>query len=90
MALVHGLAFLMMVVIAYGVNFVVAMHKPEEQTFGHGAFHGAMMALIYALPVIAIHYLYQRKSLKLFLIDGGYVVALFALIGAVVAVLNLG
>ncbi|MFT5167530.1 MAG: hypothetical protein ACI8P3_002768 [Saprospiraceae bacterium] len=52
--------------------------------------HGALIALQYALPAVAIHYLYQRKSLKLFLIDAGYVLAFFALSGGVVAALKLG
>ncbi|MFT4599117.1 MAG: hypothetical protein ACI9WM_001369, partial [Arenicella sp.] len=38
----------------------------------------------------AIHYLYQKKSLKLFLIDASYIVALLALSGGVMAALHLG
>ncbi len=86
----HGLAFLMMCVISYGINFIVNMHELADQTFVHGAFHGAMSALIYAVPVVAIHYAYQRKSLKLFLIDGSYCVAFMALSGGVMAALKLG
>lgn len=89
-AMTHGLAFLMMCVISFFLNYYFSYHKVEEQTFTHGAFHGAMMALSFAVPVIAIHYLYQRKSLKLFLIDAGYVVAFFALSTAVMGALKLG
>lgn len=90
MARTHGLAFLMMIILSYAINYIVNLHDIAEQTFVHGAFHGAMSALLYAIPVVAIHYLYQRKSLKLFLIDAGYVVAFFALSGAVMAALKLG
>lgn len=90
MGMTHGLAFLMMCVICYFMNEYVNYHAIEEQTFVHGAFHGSIIALTFALPAIAIHYLYQRKSLKLFLIDGGYVVAFFALSTAVMAALKLG
>lgn len=89
-ALTHGLAFLMMVVIAFGINFIINMHTPEEQTFTHGAFHGIMAAVMFGLPAVAINYLYQKKSMKLFLIDGGYLVAFSALAGGVMAALNLG
>ena len=36
-AMTHGLAFLMMVVIAYAINFVIGFHDIAEQTFTHGA-----------------------------------------------------
>ncbi len=90
MAMTHGLAFLMMCVIAYAINTYVNYHDPKDQTFIHGGMHGALFALYYALPVVAIHYLYQRKSLKLYLIDAGYVLAFMALQGGVLAVLKLG
>ncbi|MGB0849758.1 MAG: DUF1761 domain-containing protein [Bacteroidia bacterium] len=90
MARTHGLAFLMMVVLSYAVNVIIGYHSVEEQTFVHGAFHGGQAGLMYAAPAIAINYLYQKKSLKLFLIDAGYVISFMALSGAVMAVLNLG
>ena len=90
MALTHGLSFLMMLVISFGINYIINMHEVADQTFVHGAFHGAMSCLIYGLPLIAIHYLYQRKSMKLFLIDAGYAVAFFALSGGVMSALKLG
>ena len=90
MARTHGLAFLMMVVIAFGINFVINLHTPEEQTFTHGAFHGFLSAALYCLPAVTIHYLYQRKSLKLWLIDGSYILAFSALAGGVMAILKLG
>lgn len=86
----HGLAFLMMLILAYSTNFVIGFHDIAEQTFTHGAFHGLLGALLYCLPAIAINYLYQRKSLKLFLIDGGYLVAFMALMGGILAALKLG
>lgn len=90
MAMTHGLAFLMMVILSYAVNFIVNLHDVSEQTFTHGALHGAMAAAMYCVPAVAINYLYQRKSLKLFLIDASYVVAFLALSGGVMAALKLG
>ncbi len=89
MAVTHGLAFLMMCVLAFAINFVIGMHPVEEQTFAHGAFHGLMSAVMYCLPAVAIHYLYQKKSLKLFLIDGSYIALFCALMGGVLAALKL-
>jgi len=89
-AMTHGLALVMMIIISVTINFVISMHEPAEQTFVHGGFHGLMLGGMVCLPAIAINYLYQKKSLKLFLIDGAYTVAWCALSGAVMAVLNLG
>jgi len=86
----HGLAFLMMVIISFGLNLFFNFHPIEEQTFVHGGFHGGLNALIFAVPAVAINYLYQRKSLKLFLIDASYVVGFMALSGAVMGALQLG
>ncbi len=89
-AITHGLAFLMMNVIAWGMwKGANVYHDIAEQTFVHGSFHGAMTALKLALPAVAIHYLYQKKSLKLFLIDGGYLLAFFTLMAAVMYQLKL-
>ena len=90
MARTHGLAFLMMIVLSYAINQIIGYHGVEEQTFVHGGFHGGLAALMFAVPATAINYLYQKKSLKLFLIDAGYIVAFMALSGAVMAALQLG
>lgn len=87
-AMTHGLAFLMMAILAYGINFIINMHTPEEQTFMHGGFHGLMIGAMYCLPAMTIQYLYQKKQLGLWLIDGGYLVALCGVAGAVMAVLK--
>ncbi|MEO1259070.1 MAG: DUF1761 domain-containing protein [Bacteroidota bacterium] len=89
MAMTHGLAFLMMIIIAYAINYIINFHDVSEQTFTHGAFHGALGCALYALPAVAINYLYQKKSLKLYLIDAGYLLAFFALEGGVLAALKL-
>ncbi len=90
MAITHGLAFLMMCVLSFGINFIINMHQPEEQTFVHGGFHGLLIGLMYCVPAMTINYLYQKKPLKLFLIDGAYLALFCALSGGVMAVLNLG
>jgi Protein of unknown function (DUF1761) len=85
----HGLAFVMMLVLAFGISLMIGYHEPADQTLGHGAFHGVQLGGVFGLPAVAINYLYQKKSLKLFLIDGGYLLAFMALEGAVLGALNL-
>jgi len=91
MAITHGGALLMMIILSFGINYVVNLHPLEDQTFVHGAFHGAVTcALSFAVPLMVINYLYQKKSFKLMLIDGLYAVAFMGLSGGVMAALKLG
>jgi len=90
MAMTHGLSFLMMCVVSFGINYVINLHTLEDQTLVHGAFHGVLASALYCVPVVAINYLYQKKSLKLFLIDAAFVLAWCALSGGVMAALKLG
>ena len=90
MAMTHGLAFLMMCIMCLFINRYINYHDVADQTFVHGAFHGVELAAYMALPAVAINYLYQKKSLKLFLIDAAYVLAFCALAGGVMAALKLG
>lgn len=90
MVFTHGIAFLMMCILAYSINYIIGFHKIEEQTFTHGAFHGLLASALYCIPAMAINYVYQKKSLKLFLIDGGYILAFCTLMGGILAALKLG
>ncbi len=89
MARTHGLALLMMIIMSYAVNIIIGFHDVADQTFLHGAFHGALAGLFYVATSTAINYLYQRKSLKLYLIDASYQVLLLALSGGIMAALKL-
>lgn len=89
-AVTHGVAFLMMVFMSFGINFIINMHDVAEQTFTHGAFHGLMACLNFGLPLLVIHYMYQKKSFKLILIDGLYALIFCALSGGIMAALKLG
>lgn len=90
MLVTHGLAFLMMLIMAFGISYVVHIHGLEEQTFTHGAFHGLLSCAMSALPALIIHYAYQKKPFKLMLIDGSYVLIFCALMGGILAALKLG
>lgn len=89
MLMTHGLALLMMVVISYAINYIINLHPVEDQTFTHGAFHGLLSCILYAAPLVVIHYLYQKKSFKLMAIDIGYALLFFTVIGGVLAALKL-
>ena len=89
MAITHGTSFLMMCLIAMGLSHFLHGHSLEEQTFLHGASHGAQVAILFTITGTAINYAYQKKSLKLWLIDAGYLVAFIALQGGVILALKM-
>jgi hypothetical protein len=59
----------------YGNNF---------RTFKHGAFHGTLSGILLAMPLLAINALFERKRGKYILINAGYWVVAFALMGGVI------
>lgn len=51
------------------------------RSFGHGAMHGTMFGIFMALPMIVTMGLYEKRPWKLMLINGGYWIINFALMG---------
>lgn len=85
MPLIFGACFLLELVVAWMLGHLIARTSPEPHVvmmfaLGFGAF---LMA-----PAIGINYLYQRKSLKLFLIDAGHFVVGMAAMGGVFVALG--
>lgn len=54
------------------------------RTFKHGALHGFMTGLFFALPITAINALFEQKSWKYILINAGYWIVSLTIIGAIV------
>ena len=85
MPLIFGLCFLAELVIAWMLGHLIARTSAQPHVImmfalGFGAF---LMS-----PAIGINYLYQRKSLKLWLIDAGHFVVGTAAMGAVFVALT--
>ncbi|GAA4036848.1 hypothetical protein GCM10022386_23120 [Flavobacterium cheonhonense] len=53
------------------------------RTFKHGALHGFMTGLFFALPMTAINSLFEQKSWKYILITSGYWIVSFTFMGAI-------
>lgn len=54
------------------------------RTFKHGALHGFMTGLFFALPIIGVGALYERRSWKYVLIAGGYWVITCMIMGGII------
>ena len=68
---------------AYFKNFMDKFGN-NFRTFKHGAFHGTMMGIFLAFPVLGINALFERKSFKYVLIHTGFWIVSFALMGGIV------
>lgn len=80
MPLIFGLCFLAELVISWMLGHQIARTSPPPHVimmFALG-FGGALM-----IPAIGISYLFQRKPLRLFLIDAGHILVGMAAMGAV-------
>lgn len=68
---------------AQGLSFLEATGR-RYNTFKHGAFHGVLAALFFALPVIGINALFERRGAKYIFIHLGYWVITLAGMGAII------
>lgn len=59
----------------YGNNF---------RTFKHGVFHGVFAGLFFALPILGVNALFERKGFKYIAINAGYWTVALALMGGVI------
>lgn len=62
----------------------MADYGTTYRTFKHGALHGFMSGLFFALPIIGINGLFERKSWKLILIHAGYWIVTLTLMGGII------
>ena len=74
MALIFGTSFFIMLLMVWALNFVINSHKPENVNLGMRLHYGLFTGFFFSMMTIGINYLYQRKSIVLWLIDGVYVV----------------
>ena len=59
----------------YGTNF---------RTFKHGVLHGVLAGIFFAMPIIAINAMFERKGVKNILINSGYWIVSLGLMGGVI------
>ncbi|HFA48320.1 MAG TPA: DUF1761 domain-containing protein [Bacteroidetes bacterium] len=65
-------------------NFTTGKYSKLHRTFSHGAFHGAIVGIFFALPLLGIVALFERKSFKYIFINAGYWILTLALMGGII------
>jgi hypothetical protein len=80
MAITFGLAFVFNAIIAVGISILLGGHR--------GLFSGLHMGLFagffFVATALGVIYLFERRPLKHFLINAGYQVVNFAVIGMII------
>ena len=79
MGLIFGGSFIFSSII----SFVLVLFLGPERDALFGATAGFMVALFWVATAMGITYLFERKSLKLFLINAGYHVITFTIMGVI-------
>ena len=84
MAMIFGGAFLLSLVAAA----VFAMFLGREMGLGPSVAAGASAGLCWVAASFAINYLFERRPLNLWLINGGYHTLQFTLFGLILGLMN--
>lgn len=86
MAMIFGLSFVLMFIMVLGMSFALLAHKPEDVTWINGLRLGIFMGFVFCMATIGINYLYQRRSVVLWLIDGFYMIIGLGIAGIILGV----
>lgn len=84
MPMIYGLAFVLSLVAA----LVFAMFLGREMALGPSVAAGAAAGVCWVAASFGINYLFERKSLALALINGGYHALQFTLFGLILGLLR--
>ncbi len=58
------------------------------RTFKHGALHGFIAGLFFALPMIGTNSLYEKRSFKYVLVSGGYWIICCMIMGGIICAMK--
>ena len=79
MPLIFGTTFILNIIGA----FVLDMFIGRDATLVSGLMAGLFVSIAWIATSFGINYLYTRKSFRLFLIDAGYYVVFYAIMGII-------
>lgn len=89
MGKLFGSAFLFALIISFGMAmFFFGMADPNAEammTVEMGAMYGLMTGIFFLFPSISMNYLFARKGMALMLIDSGYHVVAYTIVGVILA-----
>lgn len=84
MVKIFGLAFVLALISA--INLAMFMGPEKDVTMG--AAYGFAAGFGWVATFVGTHYLFERKSFKLFLINAGYSVVALTIMGVIIVAMN--
>jgi hypothetical protein len=81
MTRIFSLSFLLALIAAFNL----AMFLGPEQRIAYGALYGFLAGFGWVATFIGTHYLFERKSFRLFAINAGYAVVALTVMGIILA-----
>lgn len=84
----QGMVFGLAILANFLATIVFAMFLGPGISVAFGAAAGFACGLFWVTGYFAINYLFERRSLTLFLVNGGYNVAAFTVMGAVLGAMQ--
>jgi hypothetical protein len=84
MVKIFGLAFVLALISA--INLAMFMGPEKDVTMG--AAYGFAAGFGWVATFVGTHYLFERKSFKLFLINAGYSVVALTVMGVIIVAMN--
>jgi len=93
MGKLFGSAFIFALIISFGMSMFFFGFAPTPgcencavpMTVTTGAMYGLMTGIFFLLPSISMNYLFARKSAGLMLIDSGYHITAYTIVGVILA-----
>jgi hypothetical protein len=79
MVMIFGMTFVLMFISAVVLDIFI----PREATATVGLVAGLLVGIGWVATSMGVNYLFARKSFRLYLIDAGYFVVLFAVMGLI-------
>lgn len=84
MGKLFGSAFVFAFIISFGMAmFFFGFGENPDMNASFGATMGLMTGLFFLLPSISMNYLFARKSASLMLIDSGYHIVAYTIVGII-------
>ncbi len=87
MPLIFGTTFVLNLIASFALAIVLDHTPAQNSAFDAVQVSGAI-ALFFIVTSIGVNYLFSRMSRKLFLIDAGYWVVIYIVMGAVLALIH--
>lgn len=83
MAKTMGTSFVLILVMALGMGILLHGHGPNDIDLQSGIIHGLFVGLLFVGTSMGINYVYEKKSIKLWLINAGYQIIYLSMMGAI-------